>query len=195
MTELEKMERAQLYLKKMTEGINPITDEYADENDTINNVRVSRCLFYISEILQKVIDNGGEVVRVEPIRRHGDFFITDEQRARLSALGRPVTSKVITDRINEITDENGCKKFAARWVSEYFVSIGLLIQMEGIKVVSESGKDFGISTEEKVTQYGKPYTAIMYSPDAQQFIIDNIDAIIDFARSEQYKEQTKRNKD
>lgn len=195
MTELEKMERAQMYLKKMTEGINPITDEYADENDTINNVRVSRCLFYISEILQKVIDNGGEVVKISSPAKHGDFFITDEQRAKLSIIPRPVTSKVITDKINDITDENGCRKFAARWISEYFVSIGLLIQMEGMKVVSDSGKEFGIITEDKVTQYGKPYTAIEYSPDAQQFIIDNIDAILDFARSEQYKEQIKINKD
>lgn len=195
MTELEKMERAQMYLKKMTEGINPITDEYADENDTINNIRVSRCLFYISEILQKVIDNGGEVVKISSSAKHGDFFITDEQRAKLSIIPRPVTSKVIVDKINDITDENGCKKFAARWISEYFVSIGLLIQMEGVKVVSDSGKEFGIITEDKVTQYGKPYTAIEYSPDAQQFIIDNIDAILDFARSEQYREQTKRTKD
>lgn len=195
MTELEKMERAQMYLKKMTEGINPITDEYADENDTINNVRVSRCLFYISEILQKVIDNGGEVVKSSSPRKHGDFFITDEQRSKLSIIPRPVTSKVIVDKINEITDENGCKKFAARWISEYLVSIGLLIQMEGMKVVSDSGKEFGIITEDKVTQYGMPYTAIEYSPDAQQFIIDNIDAILDFARSKQYKEQTKKNKD
>ena len=33
----------------------PITDEDADDNDIINNVRVSRCLFYVSGILDKVM--------------------------------------------------------------------------------------------------------------------------------------------
>ena len=61
MTELEILKRAKLYIDKMANGKNPITDEEAGENDVINNVRVARCLFYVSGVLDKVIASGGEV--------------------------------------------------------------------------------------------------------------------------------------
>lgn len=43
MTELEKMQRAKMYIDKLANGINPIDDAAAPENDVINNVRLSRC--------------------------------------------------------------------------------------------------------------------------------------------------------
>ena len=52
MTELEKIQRAKMYIDKMANGINPITDEQTVDDDTLNNVRVSRCLFYVSDILR-----------------------------------------------------------------------------------------------------------------------------------------------
>ena len=45
MTELEKIQRAKMYIDKMANGINLITDEQTTDDDTLNNVRVSRCLF------------------------------------------------------------------------------------------------------------------------------------------------------
>ena len=53
MTELEKIQRAKMYIDKMANGINPITDEQTVDDDTLNNVRVSRCLFYVSDILRQ----------------------------------------------------------------------------------------------------------------------------------------------
>ena len=100
-TELEKMERAKMYIDKMAEGINPITNEYAPENDTINNVRISRCLFYVSEILEKVIANGGEVTQA--VKSTGGsrnfFFITDEQLDRLSPRENSCYAKDIAEDI------------------------------------------------------------------------------------------------
>ena len=55
MTELEKMQRAKMYIDKLANGINPIDDAAAPENDVINNVRLSRCFFYVSDILRQVI--------------------------------------------------------------------------------------------------------------------------------------------
>ena len=55
MTELEKIERAKLYMDKLANGINPIDDTMAPDEDIINNVRLSRCFFYVSDILRQEI--------------------------------------------------------------------------------------------------------------------------------------------
>ena len=61
MTELEIMQRAKMYVDKLANGINPLTDQPAPEGDTVNQVRISRCLFYVSDVLRRVIENGGQV--------------------------------------------------------------------------------------------------------------------------------------
>ena len=59
MTELETIAHAKSYLEKMANGINPLTGEAVPETDLINQVRISRCLFFVSDILRKVIEQGG----------------------------------------------------------------------------------------------------------------------------------------
>ena len=61
MTELEKLERARMYMDKLANGIDPISDTEAPDSDIINNIRLSRCFFYVSDILRQVIENGGTV--------------------------------------------------------------------------------------------------------------------------------------
>ena len=49
MTEKEILERAKRYVDSLANGINPLTDEPIDENDVVNNIRISRCLFSFRE--------------------------------------------------------------------------------------------------------------------------------------------------
>ena len=59
MEEFELLCRAKTYIDKLANGINPLNDQLLDENDVVNNVRLSRCFFYVSDILRQVIENGG----------------------------------------------------------------------------------------------------------------------------------------
>ena len=54
MTELEIMQRAKAYIDQLANGINPIDGTCVADSDVINNVRISRCLFYVSDILKRV---------------------------------------------------------------------------------------------------------------------------------------------
>ena len=56
MTEIEKIEYAKSFIDKLANGINPLDDTPIPEDDIVNNVRLSRCFFYVSTILQKEID-------------------------------------------------------------------------------------------------------------------------------------------
>ena len=59
MTELEKIAYAKSYIEKLANGINPLTNQEVPDSDIINNVKISRCLFYVSDLLRQVVENKG----------------------------------------------------------------------------------------------------------------------------------------
>ena len=59
MTELEKIAYAKSFIDKLANGINPLDDTPIPDDDIANNVRLSRCFFYVSDILRQVYENGG----------------------------------------------------------------------------------------------------------------------------------------
>ena len=61
MTELEIMKRAQIYIESLAKGIDPLSGQPVREDDIINNVRISRCLFYVSDVLKKNIETMNRV--------------------------------------------------------------------------------------------------------------------------------------
>lgn len=182
------MIRAESYIRKMADGINPITNEPAADDDMVNNVRITRCLYYVSDILRQVIDNDGVIKKKSS--KKAEFFITDEQRAALTEFDRPAYASELAEKINAVTEINNCKKFAAKWVTEYFVSIGLLYIDDDSKRATDSGAELGIISEKRRSSYThREYWVNAYSPEAQRFIIDNIESIVAFAKSPQYKQQ------
>ena len=181
MTELETMQRAKMYIDKLAKGINPLDDSVIPEDDIINNVRLSRCLFYVSDVLRQVIDNGG--VTPPKRKKKEKFNITFEQIQRFQFSEMSLQISKITDMINALTDNPDMKKLAATHITEWLVSIDMLkveINAEGrnVKRPTAHGMELGISTEERNGVIGN-YTAVVYNRQAQQFIVDNIDAIID----------------
>ena len=75
MTDLDIMQRAKGYLEKLAQGIDPISDQEIPEDSVLNNVRLARCFFYMSGILDQVIANGGKVAGSPK----NDFYITEEE--------------------------------------------------------------------------------------------------------------------
>ena len=61
MTELETMHLAKMYLDILAQGIDPITNQEMPDDSTLNNVRLARCFFYVSDVLGHVIANGGMI--------------------------------------------------------------------------------------------------------------------------------------
>lgn len=57
--DINLVSHAKDYIDDLAKGINPFTKEEVNESDIINNIKISRCLFYVSEILNEVISNGG----------------------------------------------------------------------------------------------------------------------------------------
>lgn len=189
MTELEKIEYAKSFIDKLANGINPIDGTQIPEGDIVNNVRLSRCFFYVSDILRQVLENGGlnapqYLKRIKKL----PFSLTEEQKSCLRASARSKSISEIADRLNELIDQEAMTKISAASISAWLVHVGFLEQIERNdgkkhKRPTPAGTDMGIVTEERNGQYGN-YIVVLYPSNVQQFIFDNIDAIVGY-KSEQ----------
>ncbi len=185
MTELEKIEYARSFIDKLANGINPLDGSPVPEGDIVNNVRLSRCFFYVSDILRRVIENGGVEDRRQasrPKTRRASFALPPEARARLQISQIPISVSEIANHINSLIDAEAMRRLSAATISNWLLGAGLLevVTMPNgsrRKVPTPAGGEMGIITEEKNGQYGT-YIAVLFKPQAQQFIYDNIDAII-----------------
>ena len=178
MTELETIQRAKMYLDKLTQGIDPITDRPVPEGDSLRNPRLSKCFQYVSGVLEKVIANGGQVGAVEK----PPFTITAEQLAKVRLTGEPLRIADFVDQILRATDYRGMKKLSPLKLTNWLMRKGFLAQEPGPdgkphRIPTAEGEALGIST--KMCQYnGSEYPGIFYDYKAQQFLLDNIHTII-----------------
>lgn len=188
MDELDKIKRAKMYIDKLANGKSPIDDSAIPESDIVNNVRVSRCLFYVSDILQQVIDNGG--VRRKTIIKHEreDFSVTLEQLATFPYSDEPITVSEIAKRINEVANLSEYqRKVKGVDINNVLVNIGALEVIDRYdgktrKLPTEVGKSIGIIAQERMGKFG-PYFAVLFTKEAQQFIVDNINAVIELCNT------------
>ena len=185
MTELEKIEYAKTFIDKLANGINPLDNTSIPENDIANNVRLSRCFFYVSSILQKEIDRERRKISKENRSTRLPFSITPEQLQNFEYSSHPISASVMGRKINLLVKEDiearKIKRFSPRKINHWLLGIGMLEWREW-----ESGKIRLFPTAEgeaiglvwKVWEnYGKRSPVIYLSEEAQHFIIDNIEAI------------------
>ena len=182
MTELEKISYAKSFVDQLANGINPLDGTPIPENDIANNVRLSRCFFFVSDILRQVIENGGIASSKPPRQRKKAFCMTPEERENLAPSDRPLPVSGIADYLNSLVDLQTVSKISAFTISNWLLQEGLLETVtrpdgKNQKLPTAQGRTCGILTEERTGQYGN-YTVVLYDRNAQQFIFDHIDSII-----------------
>ena len=127
MTELEKIAYAKSFIDKLANGVNPLDDTPIPEGDIANNVRLSRCFFYVSDILRQVIDNGG----LEPDNRSArprkqEFNISASARERLLLSDKPLTVSDIANNLNIHINTETTKKISAASINDWLLSNGFI---------------------------------------------------------------------
>ncbi len=184
MTDLEIMQRAKTYIEKMANGLNPITGQPIPDYEMLNDVRISRCLFYVSDVLRQVIDNGGEVVKKTAKKQA--FTISQEQLQRFELSNKPISVSEVARRINALVDHENMVNLKYKSITEFLMNSGFLTMVEYYdgsqrKEPTEAGRRLGISVEERIGQQGL-YRVVVYNEDAQHFILDNFDGVLEIDR-------------
>lgn len=185
MTELEKIAYAKTYIEKLANGINPLTDQPVPDADSINNVRISRCLFYVSDLLRQIVENGG-VSRIKTKTAKVPFQLDYEARKNFRYSETPIPISEITRRINELIQSEDMKKLNYKFISDWLIQAGFLVLVtndDGMttRKPTDNGIQLGITLEQRQGQ-NRVYTVVVYNKVAQQFILDNLDAAIELSK-------------
>ena len=188
MAEIAKLMHAKDFMDSLSNGIDPTNDEVLTRDSLLNNINLSRCFFFVSDILRQVIENNGYVGRrVRSNVKLLPFVLPEEERKKIEVTEAPAMVKQFTDRINSLIDINTMQKLKVTAVTGWLVKEGLLseetVNDKKRKIATKAGEKLGISSEAREGQYGG-YMAILYKESAQKHIVNNLDQIIKLSNGE-----------
>lgn len=178
MTDLEKIAYAKSFIDKLANGINPFDDTPISEGDIANNVRLSRCFFYVSNILGQVYENGG----VGKVEKTISFSITQGQLAGFEPSPYSISGSEISKKLTALVKNPLMKSFSVLKLNQWLIQKGLLYEItdslgKNRKMPTEQGKAMGISAETKMGRDGE-YIAVLFDAKAQRFIVNHIYEIL-----------------
>lgn len=184
MTELETLQHAKMYMEKLANGINPLDDTVIPDNEVVNQVRLSRCFFYVADVLRQVIENGGTKPQKKLKKR--PFALPLEKRAMFEFSETAIPISEVAKRINMLIATENTATLSYRPIRDWLVSLGMLenaLDSNGkpTKRPTLQGESMGITLEGRTGPNG-PYFVTAYQLPAQHFIMDNLDAIIEFEK-------------
>lgn len=182
MNDIETIYKAKIYVEKLANGINPITDEPIAEGDVLNDIRIVRALFCVSNVMQKVIESGGEFA-IKKLKKL-PFTITEEQLKGYEYSNKPIALSRVVKKINALVSGDNMKNLSMYGVRRWLMEMALLERVEkedGSSRVepTELGKTMGISLV-LMTIDGREKLVTCYDSEAQEFILNHIQAIIEY---------------
>ena len=178
MTELEIMRRAKMYMEKLAQGIDPISDQEVPEDSVLNNVRLARCFFYVSGVLDQVIVNGGRVVGTP----QKDFSITAEELRRVNPTQEPIRITQFVDLIMNAINNPDRKKLKTTTITNWLIVKGFMSKQadaegKSKRLPTAMGEQIGLTVKLREGQYGT-YQAVYYSAEAQRFVLDHLQEML-----------------
>ena len=175
-TELEKLERARLYIEQLANGIDPISGRELPEDSALNQVRLSRCFFYVGDVLGQAIVKEKRAAKIPLL----PFALPAELREQIP-LEPSAMVRRFTDSINELVDLTTMNKLKTTAFTGWLMEQGYLredvFNGKRRKVPTEKGRAAGITDEQRQGQFGN-YTATLYDENAQRLMITHLDEII-----------------
>lgn len=174
LTELETMQRAKMYMDKLAQGIDPISGQEVPEDSVLNNVRLARCFFYVSGILNQVIANGGKVQKASK----SDFKITQDELNRVKPVQEPIRITQFLNLLMAAINDPDRKPMKTTVITDWllekgFLAVQTLSNGKSMRLPTEMGTQIGMFTKTCQGERGT-YQAVFYSMEAQQFLLDHL---------------------
>lgn len=174
------LSHAQEYIEKMANGINPINNEKVKSDDSLNNIRISRCLFYVNSILKDVLKK--ELKTHKPKK---SFYLTKEELNNYEYTEEAVPITKIVRQINELVTDQDREHLKVTQMMNWLISIDLLevvtVGGKTKKIPTDIGKKLGIYLKHQVT-LEREYDQLYYSKTSQMFIINNFEHLLKYIK-------------
>ena len=163
------------WILKLANGINPLDGSAIPDGDIVNNVHISRCLFYVSELLgtYQIMSNKKSKAY------ENEFYIKLEDIEKVTIVERTGIASFVRE-INKLIPDN-TRPISYGKILNWLMANGYLEEVEvdsfgRRKNPTASGSAVGISAGLREGTNGQ-YWAVEYNSNAQRFILSNINAI------------------
>lgn len=181
MTDQKKLLRAIDYTKKLANGIDPISGESVPDDSILNHIKLARYFFYVHNVLLHYAKEDMEGDKTANRHNKGNskkpLILLRERLSLFAFSDTPISVSEITKRLNDLIDLENSRRFSHRWITSWLIEAGLLFDSDNKKTPSPAGIGLGILQEQRRGTHGT-YHVTLYDHAAQQFLIDNIDAIL-----------------
>ena len=177
MDENEKIVLAQDWIRKLANGTNPLNGNPVKEDDIVNNVHISRCLFYVADLLVNFSDKK----KLSPKSKKEPFEASSIQIDKYIYVDA-ITISAFTRKLQKMIPEN-MRKLNYKLLVQWLVREGMLIDSEPdidgriYKIATEKGREIGIYTE-KHEKTGGHFLVTLYNRDAQYYLLKHLEVII-----------------
>ena len=189
--DMAKLDTAISYIKRMAEGNHPVTNRPAEDDSVINNPNVIRRMYFIQEVLEQVKSNNGVIVtKKKKGRLPFPFEVLKEYRYE-----KDKSISHIISQIGELVDNSEVKMISYKPITDWLKSadyLGEKIDMLSGKkttIPTAKGEQLGIYMEERISMRGDSYQVVMYNKRAQEFLVENLEAILNGEIIEDEKEK------
>ncbi|MDR0889764.1 MAG: hypothetical protein LBM28_03835 [Oscillospiraceae bacterium] len=180
----QKLEQAKVYIGKLANGYDPFSNALLENDSVLNNVQLSRCFFFIYEVLQEAIQTGSVVSKGVKQSRLPKFALPLSRRSAITTRKKPILITELCDRINAAVNLEAMRKLKVTAFGIWLIEKGFLTIVEKdnnkYKQPTPEGEKIGIIAE-WVEYYGQGYNRLKFNAEAQQFLIDNLDEIIEIS--------------
>lgn len=167
MSELEKLQKAQLYIEKLANGIDPISNDPIKDDSVLNNIKIARCLFYINEVLKSLLKDGGKIKKAKT-----DFVYNEELIKDVYISERPIS---LTEIIRNVKKVYGDIKLSYQIVANLLQQKGILINnpfgQRPKLIPSQEASKLGILIEKRMGERGE-YQVTLYDKNAQRLVLN-----------------------
>ena len=184
----EKLLLADEYISSLAKGLHPITKAVLPEDSVINDVKILRCLYFVSEAIKEAMN-----CDKKKAERKKPFSISQNEISRFKISNGEITIFAIVRKLNELKNDENMVKLTSKPITQWLLNCDFLQEVEEngktVKRPTESGKSMGMSVRRMITDYGF-FNAVVYNSKAQQFILDNLWSILNFDKAinkEKYK--------
>lgn len=160
------------WINKLANGMNPLDGSALPDSDIVNNVHISRCLFYVSHVLE----DAGKKTSSRQKQYELEFQLNPEIVSKVYIAERTGIAMFVKE-INKVIPEN-MQPLAASKVTQWLVLVGYLVEQQSsdghkYKAPTELGTSIGMTSAWRDGSQGQ-YLAVSYDANAQHFILENL---------------------
>ncbi|MBR2104770.1 MAG: hypothetical protein IKQ30_01585 [Bacteroidales bacterium] len=182
------LKKSKDYLDKLVEGINPVNGKPISTREVIYDYKVSRQLEFLSEYVKneiKRLENNEKAKKEDEDDELMEFELTDKELKKIELSEKPISLADICNMLNHLRPSSKMRKLKSISAIEVLNAFGMIDRVRRKIIPTEQGTALGIQFKEFQSN-GSTLTKVLYSKDAQQFIIDHLKEITEINKTKRF---------